>query len=151
MLFKISKSFFYMQKVAYFVQKQVILIRSNPTFLRCIADETRSNKTNLRCTADHHAVPRSTYGLWRAGSSPTILQPVEKLIPLITTSQSGRDQPPLYFKPTYALPRSLPIRPFFQSGGWSALWCERAFSDQEIVWLKFISKKWLNAMCTLIL
>ena len=33
--------------------------------------------------------PRSTYDLWRAGPSPTIFQPVEKLIPLTTTSQSG--------------------------------------------------------------
>ena len=31
MLFKIFYSFFYTQKVAYFVQKQAILIRSNPT------------------------------------------------------------------------------------------------------------------------
>ena len=31
-------------------------------------------------------------------------KPVEKLIPLTTTSQSGHDQPPLYFRPTYALP-----------------------------------------------
>ena len=37
--------------------------------------------------------PRSTYDLWRAGSSPTIFQPVEKLIPLTTISQSGPDQP----------------------------------------------------------
>ena len=48
--------------------------------------------------------PRSTYDLWRAISSPTIFQPVEKLIPLTTTSQSGPDQSPLYFRPTYALP-----------------------------------------------
>ena len=38
MLFKISNSFLYTQKVAYVEQKQVILIRSNPTYLRCIAD-----------------------------------------------------------------------------------------------------------------
>ena len=49
--------------------------------------------------------PRSTtYDLWRAGSSQTIFQTVEKIIPLITTCQSGPDQPPLYFRPTYALP-----------------------------------------------
>ena len=40
MLFKISNLFFYTQKVAYFVQKQLILIRSNPSYLRCIADQT---------------------------------------------------------------------------------------------------------------
>ena len=53
--------------------------------------------------------PRSTYDLWRAGSSPTIFQPVEKLIPLTTTSQSGPDQSPLYFRPTYALPDQGPL------------------------------------------
>ena len=53
--------------------------------------------------------PRSTYDLWRAGSSPTIFQPVEKLIPLTTTAQSGPDQSPLYFRPTYALPDQGPL------------------------------------------
>ena len=53
--------------------------------------------------------PRSTYDLLRAGSSPTIFQPVEKLIPLTTTSQSGPDQLPLYFRPTYALPDQGPL------------------------------------------
>ena len=53
--------------------------------------------------------PRSTYDLWRAGSSPTIFQPLEKLIPLTTTCQSGPDQPPLYFRPTYALPDQGPL------------------------------------------
>ena len=53
--------------------------------------------------------PRSTYDLWRAGSSPTIFQPVEKLIPFTTTSQSGPDQSPLYFRPTYALPDQGPL------------------------------------------
>ena len=53
--------------------------------------------------------PRSTNDLWRAGSSPTIFQPVEKLIPLTTTSQSGLDQAPLYFRPTYALPDQGPL------------------------------------------
>ena len=53
--------------------------------------------------------PRSTYDLLRAGSSPTIFQPVEKLIPLTTTSQSGPDQSPLYLRPTYALPDQGPL------------------------------------------
>ena len=59
-------------------------------------------------------------------------QPLEKLIPLTTTSQSGPDQPPLNFRPTYALPDQGPliaVPSIFQSGGWSALWCERAFSN----------------------
>ena len=33
----------------------------------------------------------------------------EKLIPLTTTSQSGPDQPPLCFRPTYALPDQGPL------------------------------------------
>ena len=53
--------------------------------------------------------PRSTYDLLRAESSPTIFQRVENLIPLTTTSQSGPDQPPLYFRPTYALPDQGPL------------------------------------------
>ena len=66
--------------------------------------------TNLRCTADHHAVPHlSTYDMWRAGSSRTIFQPVEKLIPFTTTSQSGPDQPLLYCRPTHALPDQGPL------------------------------------------
>ena len=80
--------------------------------------------------------PRSTYDLWRAGSSPTIFQPVEKLIPLTTTSQSGPDQPPLYFRPTYALPNQGPLiadPSIFpereRAGGWSGLWCERALTE----------------------
>ena len=103
MLFKIYNSFFYTQKVAYFVQKQVILLRSNPTYLRCVADQTRSKYDQPTL------YPRSTYDLWRAGSSPAIFQPLEKVIPLTTTSQSGPDQPPLYFRPTYALPDQGPL------------------------------------------
>ena len=113
MLYKISKSFFYTHKVAYFVQKQVILIRSNPTYLRCIADQTRSKYDQPTL------YPRLTYDLWRAGSSQTILQPVEKIIPLTTTSQSGPDQPRCILDQHTLSPikaRSLPIHLFFQSG-----------------------------------
>ena len=101
--------------------KQDILIPLNPDLLTLYR---RPNPTKIWPT---YAVsptttlyPRSTYDLWRAGSSPTIFQSVEKLIPLTTTSQSGPDQPSLYFRPTYTLSpikaRSLPIHPFFQSG-----------------------------------
>ena len=91
--------------------KQVVLIRSAPTYLRCIADQTRSkyDQPTLYRRPPTTLCPRSTYDLWRAGSSPTIFQPVEKLIPLTTTSQSGPDQPPLYFRPTYALPDQGPL------------------------------------------
>ena len=92
--------------------KRVILIWSTPTYLCCITDQTRSkyDKPTLyrrppRCTPAQH----TTCG--EAGSSPTIFStgPVEKLIPLTTTSQSGPDKPPLYFRPTYALPDQAPL------------------------------------------
>ena len=90
--------------------KQVVLIRSAPDLLTLYR---RLNPIKIWPT---YAVPptttlypRSTYDLWRAGSSPTIFQPVEKLIPLTTTSQSGPDQSPLYFRPTIALPDQGPL------------------------------------------
>ena len=49
--------------------------------------------TNLRCTADHHAVSPLNIRLVESGIIPDHFQPVEKLIPLTTTSQSGPDQP----------------------------------------------------------
>ena len=138
MLFQISNSFFYTQKVAYFVFKDssspVKASSLNPLNPDLLTLYRRPNPIKIWPT---YAVPptttlypRSTYDLCRAGSSPTIFQPVEKLIPLTTTSQSGPDQPPLYFRLTYALPmkaRSLPIRPFFQS------WRERGLIG-SLVW-----------------
>ena len=117
MLFKISNSFFYTQKVAYFVFKDssspVKGSNFNPLNPDLVTLYRRPNPIKIWPT---YAVsptttlyPRSTYDLWRAGLSPTIFQPVEKLIPLTTTSQSGPDQPPLYFRPTYALPDQGPL------------------------------------------
>ena len=57
MLFKVSNSFFYTQKVAYFVQRQVILIRSNPTYLRSIADQTRSKYEATYAVPPHNIRP----------------------------------------------------------------------------------------------
>ena len=116
-LFKISNSFFYTQKVAYFVFKEssssVKASSFNPLSPDLLTLYRRLNPIKICPT---YAVPptttlypRSTYDLWRAGSSPTIFQPVEKLIPLTTTSQSGPDQSPLYFRPTYALPDQGPL------------------------------------------
>ena len=116
MLFKISNSFFYMQ-VSYFVFKDSSSPVKASSFNLLSPDlltlYRRPNPIKIWPT---YAVPptatlypRSTYDLWRAGSSPTIFQPVEKLIPLTTTSQSGPDQSPLYFRPTYALPDEGPL------------------------------------------
>ena len=107
MSFKISNSFFYTQKwpvlflrIPVLHSKQVILIRSTSTFLRTLYRRPNPIKIwptyVVRPTTTLYT--RSTYDLWRAGSSPTIFHPVEKLIPLTTTSQSGSDQPPLLFQ-----------------------------------------------------
>ena len=138
----ISISFFYTQKVAYFVFKDssspVKARNFNPLNPDQLTLYRRPNPIKIWPT---YAVPptttlypRSTYDLWRAGSSPTIFQPVEKIIPLTTTSQIGPDQPRCILdQHTLSLikARSLPIPPFFQSGrdrGWSGLWCERDFN-----------------------
>ena len=70
--------------------------------------------------------PRSTYDLWRAGSSPTIFQPVEKLIPLTTTSQSGPDQPPLYFTNRPDSPTTFPCT------------CKRNFLCLQMISFEFL-------------
>ena len=117
MLFKISNWFLYTQKVAYFVFKDssssVKASSFNPLSPDLHALYRRPNPIKIWPTfavlPTTTLYPRSTYDLWRAGSSPTIFQPVEKLIPLTTTSQSGPDQSPLYFRPTYALPDQGPL------------------------------------------
>ena len=115
MLFKISNNLLYAKwpilclSIPVLQSKQVILIRSTPTNLRCIADQTRSkyDQPSLYCRP-----PRCT---------PLNIRPVEseiipdhfstgtKTYPLTTTSQSGPDQPPLYLKQTYALTDQGPL------------------------------------------
>ena len=112
--------------------KQVLLIRSALTYLRCMADQTRSKY-----------------------DQPTLYRRPPCCIPAQHTTCGERDHPRPFFnrlknlsrspRPLRAGPtnprcildqhtlspikaRSLPIRQFFQSGGWSGLWCERAFS-----------------------
>ena len=64
MLFEISNSFFFTQRVAYFVFKDYSspVKASNfnprkPDLLTVLSTKPDQNMTNLRCTADHHAVP----------------------------------------------------------------------------------------------
>ena len=117
MLFKISNSFFYTQKVAYFEFKDssspVKASTFNPLKPDLLTLYRRPNPIKIwpayAVPPTTALYPRSTYDLWRAGSSPTIFQPLEKLIPLTTTSQSGPDQSPLYFGLTYALPYQGPL------------------------------------------
>ena len=112
-----GNSFFYTQKVAYFVFKDssspVKASSFNPLSPDLLTLYRRPNPIKIwpayAVPPTTTLYPRSTYDLWRAGSSPTIFQPVEKLIPLTTTSQSGPDQSPLYFRPTYALPDQGPL------------------------------------------
>ena len=120
MLFKISNSFFYTQKVAYFVQMQVILIRSNPTYLRYIADQTRSKydqptlyRRPPRCTPAQHTTCgerdhfRPFFNRFKNCSrSPRPLR-------------AGPTNPRCILDQNMLSPikaRSLSIRPFFQSG-----------------------------------
>ena len=109
MLFNISNSFLYAKSCLFCAEAS----NYNPLKPDLLTLFRRPNPIKIWPT---YAVPptttlypRSTYDLWRAGSSPTIFQPVEKLIPLTTTSQSGPDQSPLYFRPTYALPDQGPL------------------------------------------
>ena len=109
-IFPYAKVAFLCLRIPVLQSKQVILIRSTPTYLRCIANQARSKYDQPTLyRRPPRSYSRSTYDLWRAGSSPTIFQPVEKLIMLTTTFQSGPDQPPLYFRPTYALPDQGPL------------------------------------------
>ena len=127
MLFKISNSFFYTQKVVYFVFKDSSspvkasnLIRSTPTYSRCIADQTRSKYDQLtlyrrppRYTPAQHTTcgerdhPRPFFNrLKNSSRSPRPLRAGP------TNPRCILDQHTL--SPTKT--RSLPIRPFFQSG-----------------------------------
>ena len=156
MLFKNSYSFFYRQKVAYFVHKLVDLICSNPTYLRCIADQTRSKydqptlyRRPPRCTPAQH----TTCG--ERDHPRPFFQPVEKLIPLTTTSQRGPDQPRCILDQHTLSPIkacSLPIHPFFQSGrergligslAWTGLYEKKMcfFFIPEWCWRMYIKKK----------
>ena len=127
MLFKISYSFFCTQKVPILCSRipvlksgQVVLIRSTPTYLRCIAEKTRSkyDKPTLyrrppRCIPAQH----TTCGEWdhlrlsfnRFKNLPRSPRPL-RAGP--TKSRCILDQHTL--SPIKA--RSLPTRQFFQSG-----------------------------------
>ena len=145
MLFKISNSFLYTQKcpilclrIPVLQSKKVVLIRSSPTYLRCIADQTRSKydqhtlcRRPPRCTPAQHTTwgerdhPRPFFNrLKNSSRSPRPFRAGP------TNPRCFLDQHTL--SPIKA--RSLPIRPFFKSGrerGWSGLWCERAFRQMS--------------------
>ena len=140
MLFKFSYSFFYTQKwpilcfrIPVLQSKQVILIRSTPTYLRCIANQARSKYDQPTL---YRRSPRST---------PLNIRPVESgIIPNHFSTGwktypahpdlSERVRPtPAVFKTNIRSPRSKPAHcrsvHFSRAGesvGWSGLWCEWA-------------------------
>ena len=91
----------------------------DPTYLRCIADQTRLKYDQPTLYADHHAVPPLNIRPLESGIIPDHFQPVEKLYPLTSTSKNAPDQPRCILDQHTLSPikaRLLPIRPFFQSG-----------------------------------
>ena len=117
------------------MSKQVVLIRSTPTYLRCIADQTRSKydqptlyRRPPRCTPAQHTTcgerdhPRPFFNRLKEKNLSRSPRPL-RAGP--TNPRCILDQHTL----SAIKARSLPICPFFQSGrerGWSGLWCERA-------------------------
>ena len=111
------------QKVAYFVFKDcsspVKTSNFNPLNPDLLTLYRRPKPIKIWL---NYAVPPTTpaqHTTWVERDHP-FFQPVEKLIPLTTTSQSGSDHPQLYFRPTYALPDQGPLMAdpfiFFRAG-----------------------------------
>ena len=103
--------------------------------------------TNLRCIADHHAVPPLNIRPVESGIIPDHFSTGWKTYPAHHDLSERARHPPLYFRPTYLPPprsrpahcRSVHFSRAGESGGWSGLWCERAFK-----WLQRISWQCLN-------
>ena len=107
--------------------KHVILICSTPTYLRCIANQTRSKYDQPTL---FRRPPRCTHAQIRPVESG-IINRLKKLSRSPRPLRAGLTNPRCIldqhtFSPIKA--RSWPIHPFFQSGSWSALWCERDFT-----------------------
>ena len=151
MLFKISNSFFYTQKVAYFVQKQVILIRSNPTYLRWITDQTRTkydqptlHRRPPRCTPAQHTTcgerdhPRPFFnGLKNWSRSPRPLR-------------AGPTNPHCILYQHTLSPikaSSFLIRPFFQNGRERGLIGSLVWTGLKLPGRIFLLTKYLLLIC----
>ena len=117
--------------------KQVILIRSTLIYLRCFADQTRSKydqpmlyRRPPRCTPAQH----TTYG--ERDHPRQLFNRLENLSRSPRPLRAGPTNP-VVFQTNIRSPRSGPARcrsvHFFKSGGWSALWCERALRRQLAV------------------
>ena len=114
--------------------KQVVLIRSSTTYLRCISDQTRSKydqptlyRRPSRCTPAQHTTcgerdhPGPFFNrLKNVSRSPRPLRagPTNPRCILDQRIRSPRS------RPTHC--RSVHCSRAGESGGWSGLWCERA-------------------------
>ena len=99
--------------------KQVVLIRSTQTYLRCIADQTGSKYDQPTLYPDHHAVPPLNIRPVESGIIPDHFSTGWKNYPA-NQDLSERARPlPRCILNQHMLSsiksRSLPIRPFFQS------------------------------------
>ena len=126
MLIKISNSFLYTEKVTFFVLKASNSSNSNPLKPDLFPLYRRPNPSKIWPI---YAVPLTTTLYTRSTY-------VNRLKNWSRSPRSLRAGPtnPRFILDQHTLSsikaRSLPIRPFFQSGrerGWSVLWCERAF------------------------
>ena len=127
MLFKISYSFFYTQRwpilclwIPVLQSKQVILIRSTPTYLRCIADQARSKYDQPTL---YHRPPRCTpaqHTTWGERDHPRpFFNRLKNLSRSPRPLRAGPTNPRCILDQHTLSPikaRSLPIRPIFQSG-----------------------------------
>ena len=126
--------------------KQVILIRSTPTYFRCIADQTRSKYDQPmlyhrppRCTPAQHTTcgerdhPRPFFNrLKNLSRSPE-------------RSQNGPDKSPLYFRATYVLPNQDPliadpsISPEQETAGVDRLSGSTGLKEDDVHIFKYVS------------
>ena len=91
--------------------KKVVLIRSTPSNIRCIADQSM---TNLRCTTDHHAVPPLNIRPVESGIIPTIFNRLKNLSRSPRPLRAGPTKPLCILDQHTLSP--IKARSFFQSG-----------------------------------
>ena len=101
------------------------LIRSTPTYLRCIADQADQNMTNLRCTADHHAVPPLNIRPVERGITPDHFSTGWKTYPAHHDLSERARPTTAVFQTNIRSPRSRPARcrsVYFSRAGVDRLW-----------------------------
>ena len=126
-------------KVAFFKPEQVILLILTPDLPTL---HRRPFLIKKYQSTLYHRPPRctnSTYDLWRAGLSPIIFQPVEKIYPAHhDLSERARPIPAVFQtnlrsqRSRLAHCRSVNFSRAGDSGGWSALWCEEGVRNTAL-------------------